>query len=590
MLISDKKQIFSQNDENKRENSRKEFGGPLGTMIVILVTPLIVYKLYFLCNENDCKISTGRIFEGIFSLERLYEPMAFIMYFLWWIFLIVSWAFLPGYFKQGNTLSDGSNLTYKINGKFFQLYFSNGFQFYMGRELNPRIGSFDIKEFVELRPGIILWVILNLSFAAHQYILLDGKITNSMILVCLFQIWYCIDSLWNEELVLTTMDITTEGFGFMLCFGSITWVPFTYSFQARYLAFHPVDLNNYAVIGIVLLQCLGFWIFRSANRQKDTFRNNPTSSSVQHLTYITTERGTKLITNGWWGDWLMAWAWCLPTGFKNPITYFYVVYSAILLIHRERRDNYMCSIKYGKDWEKYCHQLYYCGQGIYKTDIMTINNENWSRKLCKVLRHCALDYGLHMRNDGFVSVDALLKHTAFQNLTVAQLKQIVAENEKSRFILHTNPETGELLIRATQGHSIPVQDDLLLKRILSKDQFPEITVHATTYKNWIQICKSGGLCVMKRNHIHLTSYPECLDGKTVPKIRSSANVLVLIDTQTAFDHGVPFFWSTNNVLLTPGALETPGWLPMRYLKGAITRSGDPLSPSPNLSTVLGIKK
>ncbi|KAG5519328.1 hypothetical protein PMAC_001953 [Pneumocystis sp. 'macacae'] len=237
----------------------------------------------------------------------------------------------------------------------------------MGRELNPRIGLFDIKEFVELRPGIILWVVLNLSFAAHQYIHL-GQITNSMVLVCFFQIWYCVDSLWNEELVLTTMDITTEGFGYMLCFGSITWVPFIYSFQARYLAFHPVYLSNFVVIGIILLQCLGFWIFRGANSQKNAFRKNPEASSVRHLAYITTERGNKLIISGWWGksrhinyfgDWLMAWAWCFSTGFENPITYFYVVYFTILLIHRERRDNHMCSIKYGKDWDKYCHRVPY---------------------------------------------------------------------------------------------------------------------------------------------------------------------------------------------------------------------------------------
>lgn len=35
------------------------------------------------------------------------------------------------------------------------------------------------------------------------------------------------------------MDITTEGFGFMLAFGDLTWVPFTYSLQARYLVDHP---------------------------------------------------------------------------------------------------------------------------------------------------------------------------------------------------------------------------------------------------------------------------------------------------------------------------------------------------------------
>ena len=36
------------------------------------------------------------------------------------------------------------------------------------------------------------------------------------------------------------MDITTDGFGYMLAFGDLAWVPFTYSLQARpeYLA-HP---------------------------------------------------------------------------------------------------------------------------------------------------------------------------------------------------------------------------------------------------------------------------------------------------------------------------------------------------------------
>ena len=47
------------------------------------------------------------------------------------------------------------------------------------------------------------------------------------------------DGLWNETAILTTMDITTDGFGFMLAFGDIAWVPFTYSLQARYLADNP---------------------------------------------------------------------------------------------------------------------------------------------------------------------------------------------------------------------------------------------------------------------------------------------------------------------------------------------------------------
>ena len=42
----------------------------------------------------------------------------------------------------------------------------------------------------------------------------------------------------------------------------------------------------------------------------------------------------------------MAFAWSLPTGFNTPITYFYVTYFLVLLIHRERRDDEACEKKY----------------------------------------------------------------------------------------------------------------------------------------------------------------------------------------------------------------------------------------------------
>jgi len=42
----------------------------------------------------------------------------------------------------------------------------------------------------------------------------------------------------------------------------------------------------------------------------------------------------------------MALAWSLPTGFDTPVTYFYVIYFAVLLIHRQRRDDEKCEKKY----------------------------------------------------------------------------------------------------------------------------------------------------------------------------------------------------------------------------------------------------
>jgi hypothetical protein len=67
------------------------------------------------------------------------------------------------------------------------------------------------------------------------------------------------------------------------------------------------------------------------------------------LAFITTESGSRLLTAGWWGvsrhinyfgDWLMGVSWCLPCGFGSPIPYFYAVYFAVLLIHRQIRDDH----------------------------------------------------------------------------------------------------------------------------------------------------------------------------------------------------------------------------------------------------------
>ena len=75
------------------------------------------------------------------------------------------------------------------------------------------------------------------------------------------------------------MDITTDGFGFMLSVGDLSWVPFVYSLQARYLVFRPVELDVASTAGILAVNALGYWIFRSANGEKNDFRNgkNPKS-------------------------------------------------------------------------------------------------------------------------------------------------------------------------------------------------------------------------------------------------------------------------------------------------------------------------
>lgn len=125
---------------------------------------------------------------------------------------------------------------------------------------------------------MILWFWLNVCMAVKQYEKL-GRITDSMALVQIFQLLYIFDSNYMEPSILTQMDITTDGFGYMLAVGDLVWVPFTYGLQARYLALHPKDLGWFWSAAIVALNATGYYIFRISNEEKNVFRlgSNPKS-------------------------------------------------------------------------------------------------------------------------------------------------------------------------------------------------------------------------------------------------------------------------------------------------------------------------
>ena len=236
------------------------------------------------------------------------------------------------------------------------------YDFFMGTSRNPRIGSFDLKFFSEARPGLIGWVVINLSFMAAQHEA-NGAVSLSMILVVLMQGWYVVDYYLHERAILTTMDIAHERFGFMLAFGDLAWVPYMYTLQALYLVHDPVELPAWAAALIFALHLTGYGIFRAANNQKHRFRTDPGARIWgKEPQFIATDQGSRLLVSGFWGwsrhfnyvgDILMAVAWSLPTLFRTPLTYFYPVYFTILLIHRERRDDRLCGLKYGRDWERY---------------------------------------------------------------------------------------------------------------------------------------------------------------------------------------------------------------------------------------------
>lgn len=271
-----------------------------------------------------------------------------------------------------------------IKGYFFPSFpsdrkFSGSFlyDFFMGVELNPRIGPLDLKLFFNGRPGIVAWTMINLSFAAAQYSRF-GYVTNSMLLVNLFHGMYVLYFFWKESWYLNTIDIHHDHFGWMLAWGDNVWLPYMYTLQGLFLVFHPVQLSVTYMLFVMFIGFTGLWMFISANNQKDRFRRKDGNILIfgKKAEYIPCEyktkdgqvRQSKLLTSGWWGtarhmnytgDLLFSLSYSLACGFGYIFPYFYFFFMTILLVHRCIRDEHRCKHKYGRSWDQYCEKVRY---------------------------------------------------------------------------------------------------------------------------------------------------------------------------------------------------------------------------------------
>lgn len=52
-------------------------------------------------------------------------------------------------------------------------------------------------------------------------------------------------------------------------------------------------------------------------------------------------------------DWIQAIIWGASAGQGSVIPYYYPVFHATMLLHRNSRDEAKCARKYGDDWTRY---------------------------------------------------------------------------------------------------------------------------------------------------------------------------------------------------------------------------------------------
>ncbi|XP_015898691.4 delta(14)-sterol reductase isoform X2 [Ziziphus jujuba] len=222
---------------------------------------------------------------------------------------------------------------------------------WFGIQLNPQFLGIDLKA------GMMGWLLINLSVLARS--VQDATINRSMILYQLFCVLYILDYFVHEEYMTSTWDIIAERLGFMLVFGDLVWIPFTFSIQGWWLLSNKVELTTAAVIANCFVFMIGYLVFRGANKQKHVFKKNPKAPIWGKPPKVV---GGKLLASGYWGiarhcnylgDLLLALSFSLPCGISSPVPYFYPLYLLILLIWRERRDEARCAEKYKDIWAEY---------------------------------------------------------------------------------------------------------------------------------------------------------------------------------------------------------------------------------------------
>ena len=163
--------------------------------------------------------------------------------------------------------------------------------------------------------------------------------------------------------------------------------------------------------------------------------------------------------------------------------------------------------------------------------------EQTSKFLSLILRHKPETIGITLDEHGWANVDELLEGMRKTHvIDMAMLEEIVATDNKQRYSFNED----KTLIRANQGHSIPVDVEL------EKKEPPEYLWHGTGEK-YVASIKAQGLLPKSRLYVHLSR-----DYDTAVKVgkRHGKPVIFKVQSQKMQEAGYDFYCSVNGVWLT----------------------------------------
>lgn len=160
-----------------------------------------------------------------------------------------------------------------------------------------------------------------------------------------------------------------------------------------------------------------------------------------------------------------------------------------------------------------------------------------SRFLSLILRHKPEVINIQLDEHGWANVKDLIEGVSENyDFNMSMLEEIVRTDEKQRYSFNED----KTLIRANQGHSVPV--DVELEEAIP----PEFLWHGTA-KKYVDSINATGLIPKSRLYVHLSKDIET--AITVGQ-RHGKVVIYQIASKQMYDNGYKFYLSKNGVWLT----------------------------------------